>query len=112
MSTFGKKSLVWWDYKNHQRDNVLRFTSTPKPLQLKILEKWYPIGMIMSEPIYRSIVKYRIVGYEETISHYTLKLERLDETKYITSKHTLMIEPLDGEIIQLKREYKINKLLD
>jgi hypothetical protein len=24
MSTFGKKSLVWWDYTNHQRDNVLR----------------------------------------------------------------------------------------
>ena len=45
MSTFGNKALIWWDYQTRDRAALLRFNATPKPLQLQILEKWYPIGM-------------------------------------------------------------------
>ena len=45
MSTFGNKALIWWDYYKRDRPELLRFNSTPKDLQLKILEKWYPINM-------------------------------------------------------------------
>ena len=30
MSTFGKKSLIWWNYHDRDRATLLRFNSTPK----------------------------------------------------------------------------------
>ncbi len=41
MSTFGKKSLLKWDYDSV---DYLRWNKTHKDLQLEILKKWYPIG--------------------------------------------------------------------
>jgi len=42
-----KEALTWWNYHDSDRAAVLRFNLTPKELQLKILEKWYPIGMMV-----------------------------------------------------------------
>ena len=47
MSTFGNKALIWWNYHTRDRAALLRFNTTPKDLQLKILEKWYPIDMMV-----------------------------------------------------------------
>jgi hypothetical protein len=134
MSTFGKKSLVWWDYKNHERDNVRRFTFTPKDFQLKILEKWYPLGMIMQVPSFGKMHYYKVVGYHDSLQVYNLKLEMIEnknsllphfsnypatrigahQKHALPSKtiHPLMIEPIESEIVQIKRDYKIKKLLD
>jgi len=115
MSTFGKKSLVWWDYKNHARDNVRRFTFTPKDFQLKILQKWYPIGMTMYEHTYSKTNYYKIVDYVETLGCYNLKLERLEFTKFDSQYkniNPLMIEPIESDMVQIKRDYKIKRLLE
>ena len=45
MSTYGKKALIDWDYSEV---DVNRFLKSPKNIQLKILQRWYPIG----EPCY------------------------------------------------------------
>jgi hypothetical protein len=39
--TFSKEALVSWDYDGIDYD---RYNNTPKDLQKKILEKWYPIN--------------------------------------------------------------------
>jgi hypothetical protein len=115
MSTFGKKSLIWWDYQNsHSRDNVIRFNHTPVELQLEILNKWYPIGMQVKVD---SRYLYKIVDYVEVNMAYVwyLKLEVIDPPhRFVTdviTKHPLQIKPLDGEITQLRRDIKINRLL-
>ena len=41
MSTFGKKALINWDYDSI---DYIRYNHTPKSMQLKILEKWYPLN--------------------------------------------------------------------
>jgi hypothetical protein len=115
MSTFGKKSLVWWDYQNsHSRDNVIRYNHTPVELQLEILSKWYPIGMQVKVD---SRYLYKIVDYVEVnmANVWYLKLEVIDPTHRfvldVITKHPLQIKPLDGEITQLRRDIKINRLL-
>jgi hypothetical protein len=67
MSTFGKKSLVWWDYDDHTLNNAHRFNSTPKNIQIQILEKWYPIGskFIKTGTHYSTPTEYTINGYIE-----------------------------------------------
>jgi len=117
MSTFGKKSLVWWGYQNsHSRENVIRYNHTPEALQLQILEKWYPIGMQVSVD---SKYTYRIVNYVELnmANTFFLKLEIVNEppNRFVQreiTKHPLQIKPLDSEIIELKRNIKLNKILD
>jgi len=117
MSTFGKKSLLWWDYqKSHSRENVIRYNHTPEALQLQILEKWYPIGMQVSVD---SKYIYRIVSYVQSTwdNIFFLKLEILNEppNRFVQreiTKHPLQIKPLESEIIGLKRDIKLNKILD
>jgi len=115
MSTFGKKSLVWWDYKNHARDNVRRFTFTPKDFQLKILQKWYPIGMTMYEHTYSKTNYYKIVDYVETQGCYNLKLERLEFTKF-DSLNTKEKQELSYSFVQIGTiivpKEKIKRLLE
>jgi hypothetical protein len=46
MSTYGKKALAYWDYESKSDpEQMLTYNRTAKDMQLKILEKWYPIGM-------------------------------------------------------------------
>jgi hypothetical protein len=117
MSTFGKKSLIWWDYQNsHNREITLScYNHTPTTIQLLILQQWYPIGMkvlIDSKYLYQ-IINHKPFSQLNQILH--LELQLIDTTippyKHIILKHPLLIKPLQSEIIQLKREIKLNKLL-
>ena len=74
MSTFGNKSLIWWNYHTRDRDALLRFNSTSKDLQLKILEKWYPIDMMVGLGDDR--YKYKIVKYVEHLTFYSIKYKK------------------------------------
>lgn len=67
MSTFGKKSLGWWNYEDHSKLNVVRYNHTPIELQLSILEKWYPIGLLFRKS-YTSARIYKIIGYKQISS--------------------------------------------
>jgi len=51
MSTFGKKQLNNWNYEpigdiNDLNGLYLGFEKSPKDIQFKILEKWYPINEV------------------------------------------------------------------
>jgi hypothetical protein len=67
MRTFGKKALMWWDYDDHTRHAAHRFNSTPKNIQIQILENWYPIGsrFIKTGAHYSTPTEYVIDGYIE-----------------------------------------------
>lgn len=113
MSTFGKKSLVWWDYDNHSKENATRFNHTPEEMQLKILEKWYPIGMRFKKDTHSSI--YKIEGYVKLYYGWTVAFEPVVTTKYLytSSKNInpVFIIPEQECIIPLKRESKLEKIL-
>lgn len=109
MSTFGKKALIWWDYHNYERENIRRYMSTPHSLQLKILEKWYPIGMIVQV----STEKYEIINHVLTLRGYEIELKNLNEDiRLKLIRNPLTVTPLKSEIIQLKRHYKLEKLFE
>lgn len=68
MSTFGKKHITYWNYEptgdiNDINGLYLGFQKSPKEVQLKILEKWYPIGEVCK--IKNNPLKFRITGYVE-----------------------------------------------
>lgn len=105
MSTFGKKALVWWDYHNYERENIRRYMFTPHSLQLKILQKWYPIGMIVQI----STEKYEIINHILTLRGYDLELKNPNQKLF---RNPLTITPLKSEITQLKRQYKLEKLFE
>ena len=107
MSTFGKYSLIWWDYTNsHQRDNIIRYNHTTHLLQLKILQKWYPKNMIVtvdSKP-------HKIIGYKQlnnTNVTYYLELESPNITNEIIIKHPLLTKPLQSEIIHSTKQTRL-----
>lgn len=115
MSTFGKKSLVWWDYDNHSKENATRFNHTPEEIQLNILEKWYPIGMrFKKDESFRSDTIYKIKGYIKMYNGWTVDFESVVPSKYFytSSKNInpVFIIPERDCIIPLKREYKLERL--
>jgi hypothetical protein len=109
MSTFGKKSLLKWDYDSV---DYLRWNKTPKNIQLEILKKWYPIGeyFYYHSPFDRNKekkgIKIKIVDYEEKISGFFVK--------YI---YTFSSDELSCNPLRLKpskeflRDFKLNKIL-
>jgi hypothetical protein len=113
MSTFGKKSLIWWDYHTH---DVVRYNHTDPILQLRILEKWYPIGMEFN--IWSAYSKrlekplHIITGYKY---HELLQTHRISSDLYFGKsaepKHPMLVIPTDDWILKIKREYKIERLL-
>jgi len=118
MSTFGKKSLVWWDYDNHSKENATRFNHTPEEIQLKILEKWYPIGMIFKKDDgfgKRIDIIYKIEGYVKMYQGWTIAFEPVEPNKYLYSSNKninpVFIMPEKDCLIPLKREYKLEKIL-
>jgi hypothetical protein len=110
MSTFGKKSLVWWDYHDKSRDNIRRFSSTDKETQIEILKKWYPIGFRLKEYVFTHRI-WEVHGYVKTLSGWNLELRSIlpNEDIYM-DKHPLMLEPLKEDEIKLKRDIKLEKL--
>ena len=73
MSTFGNKALIWWDYHTRDRAALLRFNSTPKDIQIKILEKWYPIGMKVG--LGPDKYDYEIVEYIQHFTYWSVRVE-------------------------------------
>ena len=113
MSTFGKKALIWWDYHNRDRAELLRFNSTPKDIQLQILEKWYPIGMMVGLGSDR--YNYEIVEYISHLTFFQVKVILRSEGSLFNSmgyiRNPLALNPSPEWEKQLKRQYKIDRLL-
>ena len=113
MSTFGNKSLIWWDYHTRDRVTLLRFNTTPKPLQLQILEKWYPIGMIVG--LGDGKYNYEIIEYVQHLTYWSvrvvLKAEGSLMDKMQSDRNPLGLYPSPEWEKQLKRQYKLDRLL-
>jgi hypothetical protein len=113
MSTFGKKSLIWWNYHDRDRAALLRFNSTPKHLQLQILEKWYPIGMMVG--LGDSKYNHKIVEYIQYFTHWSIRVELQAEeslmNKMSSERNPLGLYPDPTFEKQLKRQYKLDRLL-
>jgi len=121
MSTFGRKALVWWDYEDNSKQNVMRFNHTDLDIQLKILEKWYPIGARCREKekfTYRTPrpdggYDWEIIGYSKTVGGwYTLEVKWVNDMS-INRESTII--PLRAEINpedikRIKREAKLSRL--
>lgn len=111
MSTFGKKSLAWWNYHDHSRDNVRRYILSDKDMQLEILKKWYPIGFKVQEHAFSRVLT--VVGYIENMAYWNLKLESDDNFLFNQThiKHPLSVTPVRASELELKRQIKLEKIL-
>lgn len=115
MSTFGKKALIWWDYNsNGDKLTNQRFINTDIDLQLKILEKWYPIGTKVQK--WNWLLKrysgdvWTIEKYEMFNNHWRLSL--INKNNYSDYSIPTMCQPTTEEINRIIREIKLNKLID
>ena len=113
MSTFGNKALIWWDYHTRDRATLLRFNATPKNLQIKILEKWYPIGMKVGLGPDR--YNYEIIEYVQHLTYWSvrvvLKADGSLMDKMQSERNPLGLHPSPDWEKQLKRQYKLDRLL-
>jgi hypothetical protein len=123
MSTFGKKSLIWWDYDDHSKGNAIRYLHTPLDLQLKILEKWYPIGLRFTKDkgwgsLYQDSTIYKIIGYQQFQTFWGINAQIIEGRDYrplnqqsgdFINPVTILVEEDSVKII--KREYKLERIL-
>ena len=113
MSTFGNKALIWWDYHTRDRAALLRFNATPKDIQIKILEKWYPIGMKVG--LGDGKYNYEIVEYTQHMTYWNvrvvLKIEGSLMNNMASNRNPLGLYPSPDWEKQLKRQYKLDRLL-
>lgn len=120
MSTFGKKALVWWDYESEE---YIRFRHTPEEVQLKILEKWYPIGSKCAEnrKVYLNSVKldlsynFKIVGYTKYKGQgYLVRYEFIEPDDVLTGRtfdrNPLSLRLYPNDLKTIKRETKLERL--
>lgn len=113
MSTFGNKALVWWDYHTRDRAALLRFNATPKPLQLQILEKWYPIGMMVG--LGDGKYNYKIIEYVQHLTYWSIRVELQAEGSLMHRMGSernplgLYLDPVCEK--QIKRQHKLDRLL-
>ena len=122
MSTFGRKALIWWDYENHSKENALRYNHTPPEIQLQILHKWYPIGMKFKNITnlgvmhgYNNIITYEqnnagiyLIKYKYTSDIHTYLRSKFNEY----TQNPVLTQPEENFLKALKRQYKIEKLLN
>jgi len=117
MSQFGKKSLSWWDWNGYLTDKkfIEKWNHTPKEIQLELLKKWYPIGMIgrcyITGINTLSDNKHEITGYIETMWGYQLDVDYVD-SNYRKSCHPVRFIPDEKDRNRILREIKLKKLLD
>jgi len=118
MSTFGRKSLIWWDYENRTKETAIRFNHTPMDIQLEILKKWFPIGskchVIMP---WRGSVKYNyiIIGYTKHTCYYSIEVDPTEPDVYKTTQKRTHLNPVkilisDNDLKRIKRESKLDRL--
>lgn len=108
MSTYGKKSLVYWDYSNV---DIKRFLKSPKGLQLDILQKWYPIG---EKCQYYKMFSYKlsdatINDYNEYNSFYSVVLLSVGDRSGIEKINT-NINRL--KLTAFERDIKLRRVLN
>jgi hypothetical protein len=123
MSTFGKKSLVWWNYNiNADKLTNNRFINTDKDLQLKILEKWYPVGTKVY--IWNWLTKkynvdiWTIEKYEMVNGYWNIWI--FSETKYDNYHKTIYhktilpttCQPIPEERKKIIRDIKLKKIFN
>ena len=113
MSTFGNKALIWWDYHTRGRDALLRFNSTPKDIQLQILQKWYPIGMKIGLGDGR--YNYEISEHTEHMTFWNVKVVLKAESSIMnnmsSNRNPLALFPDPLWEKQIKRQQKITRLV-
>ena len=113
MSTFGNKALIWWDYHTRDRAALLRFNATPKDIQLQILEKWYPIGMMVGLGDRR--YNYVIEEYVQHLTYWSVRVALKAEGSLMNNmrsdRNPLGLYPSPDWEKQLKRQYKLDRLL-
>jgi len=122
MSTFGKKALVWWDYEDHSKINAVRYLHTPLDLQLKILEKWYPIGLRFRRdkgwgPLHKDSTIYEIIGYQQFQTFWGINSRIIEGRDYslrtpqgsFINPVTILVE--EDSVRTIKREYKLERIL-
>jgi hypothetical protein len=120
MSTFGKKSLVWWDYEDHSKVNAIRYLHTPLDLQLKILEKWYPIGLRFTKDkgwgtLHQDNTIYEIIGYQQFQTFWGINA-KIIEGRTVYFKSDEFVNPViilveEDSVKTIKREYKLERIL-
>ena len=113
MSTFGKKALIWWDYSTHDRESILKYNRTPKEIQLKILETWYPIGMMCSFGDENYI--YKIVDHKQYLLSWKVSLQVINPNDVLsemtTDRPPLSLVPSPSSIKMVKRNIRLNKII-
>ena len=117
MSTFGKKSLTWWKYNNPDISISTRFQHTPLDVQLKIIERWYPIGTKVTNWNY--LIKkwgsevFKILSYEIINNSWCIHIELIPDRehpnviKYRSIPTNLL--PLEEERIRIIRGINVDK---
>jgi hypothetical protein len=119
MSTFGRKSLIWWNYENRTKENAIRFYHTPMDIQLEILEKWYPIGSkchVIRPWKGSEKFNYVISGYTKHTSYYSIGVDPLEsevpDHPSLKKQHLNPIKVLiyPNELKRIKRESKLGRL--
>lgn len=116
MSFYGKKALIWWNY-DVSHESCTRYAHSSEELQLKILEKWYPIGTKIQT--YNSIFNnfsntiWTIKEYTKVSWGWAIVYDNPDKVK---SQIDRPINPHRCRVIEedkkrIKREHKINRIL-
>jgi hypothetical protein len=117
MSTFGKKFLNYWPYRF--KENIIghsfsRWNNTDKDFQLKLLKKWYPIGMrgksiLDGKTTGGNLIE--ITGYIEYIYGCKLDVDYVD-SNYRKDVHPIKFIPEEVDRLRILRELRLNNLLD
>ena len=105
MSTFGKKALLDWDYcydSAKRKTNRDRYNSTPKNIQMEILQKWYKIGYefhVVNVGEYTNKDKiYIVTGYSEHVGfHHVILTSKFLEYTFLDHKNPLNLIPTDEQ---------------
>ena len=123
MSKFGKKGVNFWDwdiylnktYSGLEKEVTQRWNNTPKEIQLELLKKWYPIGMIgrclivgSNKP---SELKMEITGYIEFNWGYQLDVDYVDSVLR-KECHPVKFIPEPEEKNRILRDLRLSNLLD
>ena len=103
MSTYGKKSLVYWDYSNV---DIKRFLKSKKEVQLMILKKWYPIGEKCQyyQMFSNKLENATISAYSEYVSFYSVLLSVGDSSLNININRM--------RLPAFQRDIKLRRLLN
>jgi hypothetical protein len=110
MSTYGKKSLLWWSYEKALEDPD-RFVNTQRDLQKQIIDKWYPIGMLCKrKSIFGSTFGlYEVISYRESDICWEVQIK--DRQNYVQFQNPSFFIPQDDWKKTFLRDLRLQNLL-